>query len=124
MPYTTLERKNLRTKKRLPKMAQRKRYDANANVIGTAVGCTDLAAFTKADLRALVPIGPRAGGACGRGDQRTETFVPVVFAASARPGVVAASRGRSGAARIVGVARRGRAALPTRGTKPEAPAGA
>ena len=56
VPYTTLERKNLRTKKRLPKMAQRKRYDANANVIGTAVGCTDLAAFTKADLRALVPL--------------------------------------------------------------------
>ena len=37
-------------------MAQRKRYDANANVIGTAVGCADLAAFPKADLRALASL--------------------------------------------------------------------
>ena len=37
-------------------MAQRKRYDANANVIGSAVGCTDLAAFSKADLRALASL--------------------------------------------------------------------
>ena len=37
-------------------MAQRKRYDANANVIGTAVGCADLAAFSKADLRALASL--------------------------------------------------------------------
>ena len=37
-------------------MAQRKRYDANANVIMTGVGCTDLAAFSKADLRALASL--------------------------------------------------------------------
>ena len=37
-------------------MAQRRRYDANANVIGTAVGCADLAAFSKADLRALASL--------------------------------------------------------------------
>ncbi len=37
-------------------MAQRKRYDANANVVGTAVGCADLAAFSKADLRALASL--------------------------------------------------------------------
>ena len=37
-------------------MAQRKRYDANANVVGTAVGCADLAAFSKADLRALAAL--------------------------------------------------------------------
>jgi len=37
-------------------MAQRKRYDANGNVIGIAVGCTDLAAFSKADLRALASL--------------------------------------------------------------------
>ena len=37
-------------------MAQRKRYDANGNVIGIAVGCTDLAAFAKADLRALASL--------------------------------------------------------------------
>ena len=29
-------------------MAQRRRYDANANVIMTRVGCTDLAALSKA----------------------------------------------------------------------------
>ena len=37
-------------------MAQRKRYEANANVVGTAVGCADLAAFSKADLRALASL--------------------------------------------------------------------
>ena len=52
VPYTTL---GLATE-RLPKMAQRKRYDANANVRGTAVGCADLVALTKADLRALAQL--------------------------------------------------------------------
>ena len=41
-------------------MAQRKRYDANANVIMTRVGCTDLAfestRFSTADLRALASL--------------------------------------------------------------------
>ena len=37
-------------------MAQRRRYDANANVIMTRVGCTDLAALSKADLRALASL--------------------------------------------------------------------
>ena len=104
-------------------MAQRKRYDANANVIGSAVGCTDLAAFSKADLRALAAL---ARALAARADEEIRARRPS-FPSSlppARPGVVAAARRRSGAARVVGLARRGGAALPASGTKPEAPAGA
>ena len=101
-------------------MAQRKRYEANANVVGTAVGCADLAAFSKADLRALASL---ARALAARADEEIGARRPS-FPSSlppARPGVVAAARRRSGAARVVGVARRGRAVLPASGTKPRPP---
>ena len=67
-------------------MAQRKRYDANANVIGTAVGCADLAAFTKADLRALVPL---ARALAARAEEEISTRRPS-FPSSLPPQLVLA----------------------------------